>query len=340
MKAFWFLIILGLGVLFWSFGDDRIVITEIKAGDRVDVLLGKLGDTPQIHFIEELDTAKVRMGRELVLSGQTVGPDGNTTKVQSRYFVCTDCHNIVKEDDKLNNPNPDDRLKYAAVNGLPFLQGTTLYGVVNRESWYNDDYAKKYGSLVAPARDTLANAVQLCATTCSQGREFADWELDAVMHYLHSIGLKVQDLDLKPQELKATKEVIGRKDAKDGIKMLKYKYSTVSHATFLDPINPSERKLGATGNAEMGKLIYDKSCLHCHKDGGVTNFILAHEKPDYIYLKNNMQSNTHGSIYYITRKGTYAKNGYHPYMPNYTLERMSHAQLEDLAAYINELAGK
>ncbi len=325
------LILIGLGVMFWSFSGSRNTI-EISENDRVDVLLMKFKDQPQLHFIENLDPDKVRMGKDFVLKGQTIGPDGKQTSIQSKYFYCTDCHNIVQEDPQLNNPNPEDRLVYAEQNDLPFLQGTTLYGVVNREHWYNDDYAKKYGSLVAPARDTLANAVQLCATTCSQGRKFEPWELEAVMHYLHSIGLKVKDLDLDVAALESNQ--------KAAVGTIKKQYAAVSHATFLSPIEPSERKLGANGNAENGKKIYDRSCLHCHKDGGVTNFVLAHEDPDYNYLSNSMKSNTHASIYYITRKGTYAKNGYHPYMPNYTLERMNHQQLEDLAAFINKQASK
>ena len=333
-----FVIAGGVLLSFSSKWDDSKV--KISTNERVDILLERMGDSPSLHFIKSLDSSKIKMGKELVTVGYTVGPNGKKTKSQSNYFVCLDCHNVVQEDPKLNNPNPEERLTYSVAKGIPFLQGTTLFGVVNREHWYNDDYAKKYGALVAPAKDTLVNAVQLCATTCSQGRAFADWELEAVMHYLHSIGFKVGDLELSKKELKATEAVIGRKDVGDGIDMLKYKYAKVSHATFLDPLDIEKRTLGAKGNAENGKLIYDNSCLNCHKDGGVTNFILADEKPDYQFLKNSMKGNTHGSIYYITRKGTYALNGYHPYMPNYTLERMSHQQLEDLAAFINQQASK
>ena len=333
MRKFTLLILVVVAGILISFsGNWNATSVEISTNDRIDVLLEALGDTPQKHFIKTLDTAKVRMGMEMVYYGSTVGPNGKKTKSQSSYFVCLDCHNVVQEDPNLKKPNPEDRLKYAVEKNIPFLQGTTLYGVVNREHWYNDDYALKYGALVAPTRDTLVNAVPLCATTCSQGRAFTDWELDAVMHYLHSIGLKAGDLGVKDREPKEA----GNK----AISNLKEKYSAISHATFLSPMESSKRELGKTGNAENGKLIYDKSCLHCHKDGGVTNFVLANEIPDYQYLKSNMNGSTHGSIYYITRKGTYALNGYHPYMPNYTLERMSHQQLEDLAAFINQQASK
>jgi hypothetical protein len=42
------------------------------------------------------------------------------------------------------------------------------------------------------------------------------------------------------------------------------------------------------------------------------------------------------SVYDITRKGTYSKNGYKPYMPNYTKERMSDRQLENLMEFIRQ----
>ena len=48
-------------------------------------------------------------------------------------------------------------------------RGTTFYGITNRETWYNDDYYKKYGDLVKPANENLVEAVQLCAMECSQG---------------------------------------------------------------------------------------------------------------------------------------------------------------------------
>lgn len=298
---------------------------QFKAESRVLKAEVALGAKPPLHYIENPDPEKVKMGEELITKGRTIGPNGKMTKVQSRYFVCTDCHNIVKEDPDLAKPSPEARLKYAVENGLPFLQGTALYGAVDRNSWYNEDYFKKYGSLVAPARDTLANAIQLCATTCSQGRSFDDWELDAVLHYLNSIGLKMQDVNVQ-----------GEVTLSD----LQAAYAPYSKATFLKPTAISKREYGSSGNAENGKKIYDQACLHCHKDRGVTNYILSHDKLSFGQLKNNLGNSTRHSAYHIIRKGTYATSGYRPYMPNYTKERMSDQQLEDLVAYIKQQASK
>ncbi len=340
MRAASVCLFVGIGVLLFSFSmRDSYKEDVIYSQDRVDVLLDELGADNGLHFIPVLDPEKVKKGGELVREGRTVMPSGKLTKRQSRYFVCVDCHNVVREDPELNAPNPESRLTYAIENGIPFLQGTTLYGVVNREHWYNDDYLVKYGGLVEPARDTLVNAIQLCATTCSQGRSFDDWELEAVLQYLHSIGLKLGDLPLDQAEIKKISNK-NADDAKSSIELIKQHYAQVSHATFLDPLNQSERKYGTAGSVENGKLLYDNSCLHCHKDGGVTNFILSHEKVDFTFLKKHLPGDGKKSVYYISRRGTYAINGYKPYMPNYTLERMSHQQLEDLAAYINQQASK
>jgi len=78
-------------------------------------------------------------GSELFHTGVTVKPNGKKTRKQSKHFVCTSCHNIVKEDPDIANPDPEARLTYAQNRGLPFLQGTTLYGAVNRVSFYKGD---------------------------------------------------------------------------------------------------------------------------------------------------------------------------------------------------------
>ena len=139
-------------------------------------------------------------GKELVLYGKTSKPNGGKTKKQSKHFVCTSCHNIQREDPDLTVSDPQARLEYVQKNGMPFLQGTTLYGAVNRTSFYNGDYEKKYGDLVKPARNSIREAIQLCAVECAQGRRLENWELESVLSYLWTIGLKMEDLGL-PEDL-------------------------------------------------------------------------------------------------------------------------------------------
>lgn len=294
-----------------------------------------LGDKKPLHYTDEKSPELIKQGFEIVTKGRTIGPDGKKSGLQSKYFTCIDCHNVMMEDPDLRKSDPEARLKYADKNNIPFLSGTTFYGMVNREHWYNDDYQIKYGDLVKPSKDTLVNAIHLCTVECSQGRAFESWELEAVMAYLYSIEYKLEDLKFTKEDYtKLNTFKIGEKN-KELIKWVKSFYLQYSPATFLDPLSEDERGYGVKGNAENGKLIYEISCMQCHAPGRVTNYTLDQGTIDLNHLKNNMKGHNHFSLYNITRKGTYALPGYRPYMPNYTLERLSHQQLEDLAAYIN-----
>jgi mono/diheme cytochrome c family protein len=311
---------------------------QVKDSDKVLDILVELGYKKPLHYkpYSSLDKDKIQKGKELVTIGYTTDQNGNKTKIQSKHFLFTDCHNVKQEDPDLRYSNPDTRLHYAAKHDVKFLPATTLFGIVNRETWYNDDYQKKYGSLVTPAKDTLVNAIHLCAVQCSQGRELEKWEMDAVVEYFLSIGFNVSDLNLTEQE----KEKIGnalKSNSKqtEAIDIIKSKYIDYSPATFLDPIPKDKRELGKNGNADNGKLIFELSCLTCHNEEGVTNYKLNKSTLTFQHLKFWANTNKHYSVYEITRKGTYAMPGYKPYMPNYTLERLSHQQLEDLMAYIN-----
>jgi hypothetical protein len=148
----------------------------------LEQVLNMLGDDPLIHSIDKVDLEKAKIGQDLIFKGYTIR-DGKKSKRISTYFVCTDCHNTTREFDDVASEDPADRLRYAKENGLPFLPGSTLWGIYNREKFYNDDYVKKYGDLVSDARDSLANAIQLCSKYCASGRYIDDWELEAIMHY-------------------------------------------------------------------------------------------------------------------------------------------------------------
>lgn len=301
----------------------------------LSIVLVTLGDQRPISRLKALpDKEQVKQGSEIVLHGTTTGPSGKKTERQSPYFVCTDCHNVKRE-----NPNPGNniasaRLKYAAENGLPFLQGTPLYGAVNRDSWYNDDYLKMYGPVVQSARYNLMDAVQLCATKCSQGRALEKWELEAVLAYLWTLELKIGDLNLTKDELEKLyhAETGSTKIQTDLIKMLKSKYISVSHATFAEPLQPRKRGLGIVGNPANGEVIYKQGCMHCHKRKTITKTRLVDSISAYSVLYKNLSAETSFNVYHTVRKGT--PNNVKPYMPLYTMEKMSDEQIEDLVAYI------
>lgn len=303
-------------------------INDDKSTYVADKLV-EMGAKKPLHYISKPDSLEIKKGYELVTKGWTTH-NGSKSKFISKHFVCTDCHNIVQEDPDLANPNATDRLSYAMDHKIPYLQGSTLYGIVNREHWYNGDYDKKYGDLVVPARDTLVNAIQLCAKVCSQGRYLEDWEATAMLHYLNSIGLTLADIDVSSQDLKG-------KDNDKNAAFLTSKYAKISPATFVDPIPRKERKMGKKGNPDNGKAIYELSCLHCHgREKSVARTKLDQTKITLKYLSKNLKNDSEYSMYQITRKGTYPHVGSKPYMPHYPLDRLSNEQLEDLVSYIKK----
>lgn len=300
---------------------------------KVSEVLKQFGVDP--HNLPLLDKNKVsvEIGEEIVKYGETLS--GRKIKKQSKHFTCVACHNLVKEDPILSSPNPEERLAYAVENDLPFLQATTLYGVVNRTHYYNDDYVKKYGDLVDDARNDLRAAIQLCATECAQGRKLKSWEMESVVAYLNTIDLKMKDLDLSTQEIQNVDNAFDSKsmhDKKGAAILIQSKYSIASPATFVDP--PENRSLALSGNAFRGELIYDHSCLHCHENGKFSFLQLDDSNLSLNYLKKNFPKYNRRSVYQVARYGTQPLYGKRSYMPHYTVDRMSERQLEDLRAYI------
>ena len=302
-----------------------------------EVLLA-LGDQPLPHQIDaSIPGVSAEAGSNLVHLGRAIKEDGGTTTRQSRHFVCTSCHNMKREDPDLSVSDPQARLEYVAANGMPFLQGTALYGAVNRISFYNGDYEEKYGELVTPARHNIREAIQLCAVECSQGRPLKDWELESILAYLWEIQLQVGDLILSDTEKQSIELALNKTGNKQkAIDLLHGKYLSGSPATFVTP--PENRKTGypevQPGDAENGKLIYELSCLHCHEQERYAYFELNESKTTFDFLEKHFKKYTPYSSYQVIRYGTAPLPGKRAYMPNYTREKMNDQQVEDLRAYI------
>jgi mono/diheme cytochrome c family protein len=326
-------------ITLYTSSEPAIHVDEEKT---VNEVLMALGDEPAGHLPDTLQMgASVEKGREIVQMGITSKPGGGSTGKQSKHFVCTSCHNIQREDPDLTVSDPQARLEYVRENGLPFLQGTTLYGAVNRTSFYNGDYEKKYGDLVKPARNSLRESIQLCAVECSQGRRLEKWELESVLAYLWTIGLKMGDLQLEEKDYNyISGAMAGKQDKKEAIRLIKSKYLQGSPATFVTP--PADRKEGYSykGNPDNGKLIYELSCLHCHEKERYSFFNLDQSELTFEHLNKHISRYTKYSIYQVSRYGTSPIPGKMAYMPNYTAEKMSDQQMEDLRAYIEVMSEK
>ena len=305
-------------------------------------VLVALGEPPLPHAIQPTEEM-VRKGREIVLKGRTTDEKGRQMPFVSKHFSCTSCHNIEQEDPDLRISDPEARLPYVKAKGLPFLQGTTFKGIVNRESWYNDDYVKKYGDeKIEVAHDNLRESIQLCAVECSQGREMEDWEIEAVLAYFWSLQFTLDDLELTEKDINKLNSGAGTAAQNKSLKTwLRSFYSTTSPAHFYDsPPDKAAGYPGLTGNPDRGKDLYELSCLHCHKEGGVSHYPLGNDQMSFRHLRKMIPKDSHFSLYQIIPYGTYAIPGHRPYMPHYPAERMSKQQVEDLRAYIETMAAK
>ncbi len=309
------------------------------ANTPVHEVLQYLGETPPDHYLDNITPEMVRRGEDIIKKGRTVGPDGTLSGYVSKFYDCTSCHNITIEDPDLRASDPEARLDFVQKKNLPFLQGTTFYGSVNKETWYNDDYVKKYGDMVYAANEDIKAAIQLCATECAQGRRVTDWEMEAILAYLWDLGYKLGDLNMTAadyQKLNAqAAEQANYKDLREWIKSF---YLLKSPATYVEMPEDKQAGYPYEGNAERGKAIYNSSCQYCHKPYGVSNFWLDDSELTFRKLRRNIAKDNNFSIYKMIRQGTYAVPGHKPYMPLYTKERMSDQQVEDLRAFIENRA--
>lgn len=337
LRTFSLLTTIGLLLLGLSYGFEARPGTALAAQLPVATVLRQLGDTAAMAALPRTDLEGVSadLGRRLVLEG--ISRSGR----QSKHFVCTSCHNTVREDPDLRVSDPEARLRYAAEHDLPFLPGTTLYGVVNRTTYYNGDYDKKYGDLVRPARHDLRGAIQLCATECAQGEALDAVEMESVVAYLWTIDLKVGDLALSVAERDQVERALaGNGDAAAATALLRRHYLPASPATFVTPPPNREEGYAETGRPAHGAIIYERSCLHCHGEQRYSFFNLDQSRYAFEFLAKHFPRYTRYSTYQVVRYGTSPIPGKQAYMPHYPLERMSNQQVEDLRAYLFQGAGE
>ncbi len=332
-----FFLIVGTVVAFMRV-DSKI--STYMADSQVDMSLSvedaliSVGDKKPIQYIAKADLDSARMGEEIVKYGSLL--DGSNKRV-SKFFICTDCHNLQLESADPADESPEAVLEYGKKNNVPFLPASTFYGMYNKRHWYNDEYAKKYGALVVPTRDTLENAIQLCATQCSQGRELEKWEIRTILHYFKTLELKIADLKFDQKELDLFGNYIVNDKAK-AIQLIKSKYSEVNHAHFGTSTIPVIE--GYQPSESNGKYIFNQGCLHCHdSETGITNFTMSDSELSLNFLYRKRDNYNNYAVPHITRYGTYAMSGWKQYMPMYSFEKMSEKQMLDLLYYIQVASG-
>lgn len=301
--------------------------------DNVADVLFSLGNEKPDHYLV-YDEKMVQKGKELIELGRTKDEKGKRSKYISRFYKCTSCHNTVREEDDLSSVESEKRLQYAQEKGIPYLQGSTFWGITNRETWYNDDYVLKYGSLVDKAKNSLRGSTQLCAEVCSQGRPLEEWEMNSVLAYYWSLQMKMEDLGLSISE----KEQLKTLSKEDATSLIKSKYLQKSPATFGHLPKDKSKGYDFVGDPDKGKAIYELGCQHCHREKGESDVVLDNSRVTFKWMNNHITADSKLSIYDIIRKGTYAEKGHKEYMPHYTEEKMSDQQLEHLRAYVEKMA--
>ena len=321
---------------------DPIPPNQWTGKTPVAELLFFLGEKRPAHFVESPSPDRILSGERLVRKGQLRDAGGAATPRLSHYFRCIDCHNTVREDPDLSRiSNPDTKLAFAIEKKIPLLQGSSFAGMVNRESWYNDDYAKKYRFSVSvrAARSNLQKAIELCCTQCSQGRKPEKWEIEALLAYFWSLQWTVGDLNLTGEELADWKRrALKKNERKKLVAEIKSRYPLKSPATFGKP--PEEAKDGFPLSKEpdpaIGKKVFQVSCLHCHDpaEGAAETYFRDDEKTRSL-LSRKFKSNSKKSAYGFIRLGTHPENEQRLYMPNYTRERLSDFHIESLRAYLS-----
>lgn len=330
--------IVSTGIILLLIGATTPFLLDADADSALQDIQIKLGETPAAHYLQPT-AEQIRVGEELVLYGRTTNAKGKRTSYISKYYACTSCHNLQQEDPDLRFSDPEARLPYVKAKGIPFLQGTTFKGIVNRETWYNDDYVRKYGDeKIEIAHENLRESIQLCAIECSQGRPMVDWEVEAVLAYYWSLQFTLGDLGLSEDQLTWLNDQARDPSQHSELRTwLRSFYLTKSPAHFYDA--PPRKDLGyegLIGNAARGKDLYELSCLHCHKSGGVSHYTLDDDAYSFKHLERMIPKDSHFSLYQIIAYGTYALPGHRPYMPHYPEERMSKQQVEDLRTYIEQ----
>jgi mono/diheme cytochrome c family protein len=294
----------------------------------------------------------VAWGKELVTTGQVKQPPvGAAPSLPlSEYYRCVHCHNLVREDRRLPVQDPEAReamirqaappqpeLRDGAV--LSLTPGTTLWGAVNRERFYNGYYEKYHhlkladGSAMRP--DRLGDAVMICSYFCSVGRFPQDWELNSILAFLWTLELRLKDVDLAPDEAQRLLILFnrGKPDAVELARQaLRRKYLAASAATeallpYKNEDNvvyyglPTPAKI--SGDARNGKFLYQSACAGCHGDVyAIAGRELAED--DEGFHKSIWHGKTHPGKHKL-------------YMPLFTAQRLTRPQAADIRAYLRSL---
>lgn len=295
-----------------------------------------------------------RWGRQLFHDGQVSDPPTGPapSPLLSKFYRCTHCHNNQREDVVLTIQDPEARAELierqpaaTSANAVPLFlaTGTTLWGAVNRESFYNDSFQIYHALTVPGDREmdptSLEDATQVCCRYCSIGRFAEPWELASLLAYFWDLEVRINDLDLPADVEKVVLTTLQPGEATTGdVKKQKQMRAFLRRLYLLKAgdrgtapptiendgaaaVYPDE--LQFAGDAKIGQRLFHAACERCHTDPKICDIngrILIEDEPHF---------------HKILSKGTQQDDV--PYMPMFTAERLSRQQIADIAAWLRSL---
>jgi cytochrome c553 len=306
-------------------------------------------------------------GKEIFLNGFVQNPPTglSPSRPVSKLYKCITCHNIEREDPDLTVQDPEARFQWIEKTGkdIFLIQGTTVWGVVNRETFYPDDFSKYHDLCVPKGKelaswlpcgpllgmcmpgcrtmtpDSLEDAAQVCSAYCSVGRYLKEWELYALLAFFRDQEIKLDDLDLSPEQAAQAKAVLTShsSDPQEIERMrtlLVSKYSKKANNTFRgmpkivtdngSVVVEYEDSTQFTGNPDRGKRVWKVSCARCHD---------TKEHPLNAKQAKHLTEDLE-EFHEMLAKGT--RHSFMRYMPNFTLERLSRQQAADILMYLKQ----
>lgn len=321
--------------------DGDFIVDENTSLWKVMTKLGKIKTNPldsNVRFSAD-------KGKELLDRGFTTDFNGKVTPKLNKRLTCSACHAHRPEHFSAVTIDPKQRLLYSDSMHTPFLPGAPLYGVVNRISFFNDDfqtmYRGEYASKFKKAHlEGLRAAIRVCNETYGQGRKMEDWEVESILAYFWSTELRLGDLKLDPMDMaKVELAVKTDKDNARAVNILRRYYQEVYPSHLSAPLAPEARRKTSPmlNSFTNGWRVYRWSCLHCHQDRRYSDFRLDINEASFKVLKKNFEEDSKYSIYDVIRYHPESK-GNATGMPLYTTERMSDQQIQDLRFFIIQMA--
>lgn len=309
-------------------------------------------------------------GKEIFLTGFVKNPPTgpSPSKPVSELFKCAKCHNYEREDPDLSVQDPEARALWIEKTGekVYLLQGATMWGVVNRETFY-PDYFSIYHNLCVPKGDepswlpcgpifgicrpgcrtmdpdSLADSTQVCSNYCSVGRYLKIWELHALLAFFWDQEIKLGDLGLSPEQSARMKKVLtspspNPQEVKKLRGILAGKYKPKAGNTYRGiPKIVKDASEGAlmlkyadevtfTGDPARGQKLWPLSCGRCHE---------TKEKPLNPEKAKKLTEDLE-KFHKMLAKGT--RRSFKRYMPNFTLERLSRQQSADILEHLRHFS--